>query len=662
MVILAAACAVFVLMASVGLFSVLVAFPFRLCSARSQDLPGRTRGHRPPNANDPFIIIALGLALLQLVLFALASGGLLTSRVLLPVLVFAAATGWRLVLHSLRRFAAVMRRFLGASGFYEKALMLATAAALLLALVAAFAPPTETDALTIHAYLPKLYAEHGSMVYLGDHWDSTMAMGPHLLYAAMTALLTERAAETAPAILHFLVGALFVLWVWNFTRRLFGRLAAYSATAMLTVTPMMAHTLSAPMADTFFALSAFGAVVSILSLASSPTWRKVFDLSLLAAACAFSKYSGLAILAALFATGIIVAALNAKTFVKTSVYVAAAVALGVLLASPFYIRNYLWTGNPVFPAQKSLFHTAGWEKPSWQDASSGDERYGALHKSPANMLLAPWRVTTDAEISSGGISGAVSPALLCLLPVTFMLRSRKRVFLHLAIATVVTFVVVYWISPRPRSRYYLATLPLASMLAGASLIWLKHYSRPALLITKFTVLVGVAAGLAVAGLYSVSFAKVVFGIQTRDAFLSRTTDFHKTYRWMDEHLPADAAVLIEATNDFLYCPRRALRLGTSSNYTHCDSQDYFSLGADGSAEKAYARLGKLGVTHLFLHASFIERSTSPSGAILRQMLSSGALREVLRIEDTRGTRNPLSKRRMEEVVILELLRSTEGST
>ena len=597
--------------------------------------------------------LALGLGTLSLILFCGAlMGGLYAvvawGLMAFVVVVFAKSAAW-----FWSDVYGTLRRFLGARGGFNRLLVLVVAAALALDFVSSLAPPTETDAMTLHLPFARAYAESHRMVFEGEHWESCMAMGPHLLYAA--ALLTS-GGDVAPGVLHFLTGCAFLLWTWQFARKRFGRDAAYPAMAVLAVMPMITHLIMAPMIDMFLALYALAALVWLLDFLKKWAPSSLVVAGVLAAFSATVKYSGIVTIASVLVVGAAAALLRRKARGRLVAGVAAAAVAAALTASPFFLRNYVWTGNPVFPSMKGVFGGPGWDAPRWSRPDYGDERYELLHHSIKNMALAPWRVTMYARGVAGGESELVGPAFVVFLPVVFFMRSRRRLLVQLAAYCLVAFVLIYWTSPRPRSRYFLSIMPITAAYVGAGLLFLRKYSRGAFWTGRLVVLFAAASGFSVTAVYSVSFAKAVFGLATRDAFLTRSTDFYGEYRWMDAELAKDATVLVQATNDLYYCPRRAMQLGVTSDYTHMDNQAFFALDGSSDAKAAYERLGALGVTHIFAGKRFVnESNTSPAGQILARMEREGLIEKIRQAKGTRGTRNPFGGQRAEDVATYQVV-------
>lgn len=601
-----------------------------------------------PRGEGVFSAIALGLGALSLVLFIVGLAGGFQPVFLWGLMVVLAVLFARDVLWTAERLVETARRFArDRRGVFEGVLVVAVTAALLVNFAASLAPPSETDALTIHLYAPREYAEAGEVFFMPDNWDVAMVMGPHMVYAA---LITLTGGQLAPAVFHFLVGGVWVLWVWRFTRRRFGKKAAYVAAAVLYNVPMISHLTIAPMVDMLFALYTLGALAWLLEFLRTARARDAIAACAFAGFSANAKYSGLTVLGAVCAAAGVEMLLRRR--LRAAGAIAAAAVTGLLIASPFLVRNYAWTGNPVFPTMKNVFGGEGWDAPRWQQPGNDDPRREALKHSTANMLLAPWVVTTNAETASGGISELIGPVFIVFLPLVVFMRSRSRILWHMGLYMLAAFFLTYYLSPRPRSRYFLSIMPALAALSGLGTVFLAKYSRAALAAGRVVILAGIASGLGVTLLYSASFVKVAFGLTSRDAFLARSTDFYGQYRWMDENLGPDAKVLVQATNDLYYCPRPAMRLGFSSAYTMVDSQRYFGLDASGNPDTAAGRLAELGITHVFAGDRFVStKSAAPSGRILAGMLEAGTLKEIHRAESTRGTRNPLSKPRVEGVVV-----------
>ncbi|MCD6404761.1 MAG: glycosyltransferase family 39 protein [Planctomycetes bacterium] len=258
----------------------------------------RLAGLKVPRGEGAFYSVAAGLGLLSLVMFGVGIAGWIYRPVVLGlaavgIVVFARDWVW-----CAGRLWRTIKRFLVPVGTFNRLLLAAILVVIALDLVSALAPPSETDALTLHLFAPREYIGAHSMIYLPDNWDQAMAMGPHLVYAVVMLMSPAGAADAAPGVLHFLVGSVFVLWVWQFARRRIGASAAYAAAAVLACTPMMTHLISAPMVVAFFALYAFASVAALLEFLQKRRLQTAVAAGVFAGFAAGAKFSGLAVIAA----------------------------------------------------------------------------------------------------------------------------------------------------------------------------------------------------------------------------------------------------------------------------------------------------------------------------------------------------------------------------
>lgn len=587
----------------------------------------------------PFYSLAMGLGALTLVMFAGGAAGFLTLAFawsLTGALVVLFVRSW---LSGLGEFAAVVRRFLGPSGPAATVLLALIVMTAAVDFTCSLAPPTETDALTTHLLVPREYIAAGRMVWLPDALDSPMVMGPHLIYTLLLLLSGGLWVDTAPAVFHFMLGLVFMLWTWRFVARRFGKTGGYAAAAVLYTTPMITQLTIAPMVDMFLGFYSMAALVALVGFTRRGSLRGIILSGAFAAFAAGVKYSGFVVMAAVFATAI-VKALSGRNRAMLIGRLAIAGAVAVLIAAPFPVRNWIWTGNPVAPTLTSVFGGPGWDTARFDRADAEDARYAELHHSVGNMLLAPWLLTTNAALASSGPAGTITFAFVLFGPLAVMLRSKRRLFLYLAVYCAVTFALAYWTASRPRSRYFLSIMPVASAYVAGGLVLLRMYSRPAYRIGQAAVFVSVLFGFAVACFYSAPFVKAVFGVTPRDAFLSRSTDFYDEYKWIEQHFPPDSKILVGATNDLYYLKNRAMRLDTS----HSAGLAVFGLDASGSPQKALERMRAFGITNLFVKDEMVDAGSGVAYIrTLGELLRDGHLSAVRSWETAKGTRNPFAE-------------------
>ena len=93
------------------------------------------------------------------------------------------------------------------------------------------------------------------------------------------------------------------------------------------------------------------------------------------------------------------------------------------------------------------------------------------------------------------------------------------------------------------------------------------------------------------------------GTESKDRFLHRTLGTHYlAYRFMEDHLPRDARVLLVGEHRTLYCPRHYLAADWF------DTQPFVLMcKASRSEEELMARLQTAGVTHILYNPGEIAK-------------------------------------------------------
>jgi hypothetical protein len=144
---------------------------------------------------------------------------------------------------------------------------------------------------------------------------------------------------------------------------------------------------------------------------------------------------------------------------RVPLYAIAAVAIG----APFFLRNWIERGNPVFPTAFDIFGGRGWD--SWRAWAYGEinSRYGMGH-TLVDWALLPIRLFTTRSLDDG-FEGALGPVLgIGALVGVVRARARPRFLL-------VAFVVLwsaFWALTTQQIRFFMPAVPALVVLAADS--------------------------------------------------------------------------------------------------------------------------------------------------------------------------------------------------
>jgi hypothetical protein len=172
--------------------------------------------------------------------------------------------------------------------------------------------------------------------------------------------------------------------------------------------------------------------------------------------------------------------------------------LGVAVTAPFWLKNWLWFGNPVYPSLSRLFPSTPWSdmaayrfevEYSETNMWSPDRDLGGILRSlfaalDFSFLPNDWSRFHGDRPVFGSLFTLLSPLL-------FFLRKTKRSWIlvgwvHLALVT------WYWV--HHQDRYLQAILPLMASATAAILVLAFQQLRPAIR-TLLAVLVGTQIAL-----------------------------------------------------------------------------------------------------------------------------------------------------------------------
>jgi hypothetical protein len=421
-----------------------------LSAALGRRLVGTQLEKEPPTVRLA-LSAGLGLAVLSILLMVFGLLGLLARWQLLLLLLglaLLALPGLRATWHDVRAW-----RWPRAAEGWQRWFLHYAVASLLLALLLALAPPTAWDSLVYHLTGARLYLDAGRVTHALDlPYLGFPALGQmHFLLALAFDL------EPAAALFHFGYGLMALALVAALARRLGGEAAAWFAAVLLLSVPSILALMSSPYVD--LALLLYTTATFFLFL----RWRDAYLaqqdergwLLLLGAFIGFTgglKYTAVATPVAVALSMLLAARRSGLVAAVRRVALVALVAVVAVAIWPF--KNWLQTGNPVYPffVDDALYWDAwrGW----WFDRPGT----GLAATAPWRLLTAPLEASVLGTEGSEMYDATTGPLLLIgLLLLIFTWRALAR-------------------EARPAGRYLLLFVALNYAL------WLYGLARTALLV------------------------------------------------------------------------------------------------------------------------------------------------------------------------------------
>ena len=432
-------------------------------------------------------------------------------------------------------------------------------------------PPVSKDALVHHLAVPKIYLRHGGMVELPSMPFSYYPMNLELLYWASLSL----GNDILPKYIHF---AFALATAWCLFRYLKRRLSvtygALGSLLFLSIPVIVKLSITA-----YIDLGViFFTTCSILALFA---WlEQGMRLRHLAASAMFcglavgTKYNGLIalFLLALSVPFLYVRRTNAfkGRSVRAMGFCAGYILVALLVCSPWLVRNYRWTGNPLYPLYKHWFQPAkdGRKSPALAKAAAPQSvRHGMFTyrrvvygENGWEIALLPLRIFFQGKDGDPRyFDGRLHPILL-ILPLFAFMRSREgpggeRMEKLYLLAFAVLFFAFAFFSQTLRIRYVAPMIPPLVILSvfGVRNLLERIHSLKGRRVRQGAFLVFAAAMLG-AAVYSTDYLvsqvryvqplSYLAGELDRDAYITIHRPEYPVVQCANRQTPRDAVLLL----------------------------------------------------------------------------------------------------------------------
>jgi 4-amino-4-deoxy-L-arabinose transferase-like glycosyltransferase len=243
-------------------------------------------------------------------------------------------------------------------------LLLGLLAALIISIIIlSCVPPVSWDALTHHLAVPKLYLKHGGMYEIPSISFSYYPMNLEFLYIIPLFF----GNDIIPKFIHFSFALMTAWLIFCYLKKRLDTLFALLGALFFLSIPIIVKLSITVYVD--LGLIFFSTASLLYLLKWSENYFKPKYLIISAVCCGLAlgtKYNGLIVLLllAMFVPFIYsrLSRNTTKTSVKALWFGTVFLFVALLVFSPWMIRNYIWTNNPVSPLYNSLFNPPVKEK------------------------------------------------------------------------------------------------------------------------------------------------------------------------------------------------------------------------------------------------------------------------------------------------------------
>jgi 4-amino-4-deoxy-L-arabinose transferase-like glycosyltransferase len=226
--------------------------------------------------------------------------------------------------------------------------------------------------------------------------------------------------------------------------------------------------------------------------------------------------------------------------------------LGLFIIGPWLMKNWVFTGNPLFPYGAFWFGGRNLFLRGYDHLLHDNQQFLPMNQGLWSYINLFWRLTMPGE----GDDQMIGPLVLAFLPGLFLFKLKEPQKLILWVM-MVSFVLGFSFSHM--LRFSMPTFILALILFSA--VFMSDEAPPSLQWGwKISVWIFAVFFLGpytvISGQYYQGWDRWI-GQERREGFLTRqlSNSYEPLVLWTDEHLPLDARLLIAGDARGLYWPR-----------------------------------------------------------------------------------------------------------
>lgn len=487
---------------------------------------------------------------------------------------------------------------------------------LILEISLALLPPTARDALIYHLAYPKLYLQHGKIFELPFAFYSYYPMNTELLY--MLPLYFGR--DNLAALIHMAFGLMTAGLIYSYLRNRIDATYALLGTLIFLSTPIVIKLSTIPYVDLTLAFYSTGALLALLQWKEGKAVKWLLFSAAFAGLAAGTKYNGLYVLLILAFTILYISRSNRP--LKALLIFAS---ISIAVASPWYIKNAIQTGNPFYPLFFNIF--GGLKIPEQPTVPIFLKRQLFYGENWFDILSIPLRVFFQGrDDDMQHFDGVLNPLLLIFLPFAFRIKNQE--IRYIGVFSLFYFLLVFFTADM-QIRFLLPILPLLTILTVLGINRLMEFSK-----IKVLVMIATASLLSLNLVYLADYfgekepLSYITGKVSRDKYLTKHLRGYEANLYINKYLPKDAKVLM------IYAGDRGYYLDRDYYYNSYLSGQPIKEVLEGSRDGrdiAKNIRGK-GITHILLDerllGEFIENNLDVGEKRLYYDFLKGYLKEL----------------------------------
>ena len=446
----------------------------------------------------------------------------------------------------IRTLPRILRRTWQDASLIAKSILLFCLVIFGLSLVNSLTPPWGYDGLMYHLVGPKMFLQEGGLF---PYPDNLYVNGPFTIEMVFT-LGMAFGDDVYPRLIHLSLGVLFIAATVTIANRWMNQERSWLTLALLMGIPILPIWASLAYID--LGWSAY----EVLALSALLIWWQGKNLhwlmlsGILIGLAMGSKYLGLIGFGLIGIFILIVVRRDGWRKLVTTGFVFALPAIAI--ASPWYLKNWIWFRTPVFPL---FFNEAGWSEIRLGLYNAFLMSFG-VGKTALDFILLPYNIFFHNTTFSALMNQIDIPNPFFLLIFFYPFVKRDRIVSALLLLSLARFVI--WASVSQQIRFLLPIYPFLA-ISTAYLLTILIPAR-----VKQWVLINFPKFLAVGFLTITLYYQLIItlqmrtvgvsiGLESRSSYLSRAVKDYPAVEFMLSSIPESERVLLFGDGQSYYC-------------------------------------------------------------------------------------------------------------
>ena len=296
--------------------------------------------------------------------------------------------------------------------------LITLAICVLLCVMLVLTPEIGKDALIYRIGVPKLFLAHHGIYFIPGNIFACYPFFNEMLYTWGLSL----GGEILPKGTHFAITIFILFTMWKFGRRYVqkNRFELLPLLIFFTI-PSVFQNAHMAYCDLTLAFYTFVAIYAYLNWYNTQENLWIILCGVFSGIAMSTKYAGLYVpLSGCF--GVLWGCRQKKISNSKSVRLLSLYVLfSFIVGAPFYLKNWIMTGNPLYPLFYDIFCGKGWsaEQAGYYDTFIKSLGMG---REMVDYLLLPWNLSFYAKMNSPIFDGLIGPVFILVLPFAFGMR------------------------------------------------------------------------------------------------------------------------------------------------------------------------------------------------------------------------------------------------